>query len=308
MVSEPTVPRAGIRRRRVLSVPDRLAWAAAISVTAAILTLLPSPMPAGAAAPWWTPVGLRGTGLKSVSASGAIVEVRTAAGVVLRSTDKGAHFTETSAASLPPVTVISDNYMWSISARGEVQRRKGRDRPLRDPGSPELGAGATLITAPAAFPGVVIAVATDGTVWRRAQDGRWQRGLVLLPQNLLQGAPSVTALAAFAQPLSGAVYVGTAGEAVLVSSDGGDDWIRAGPGLPDNVYGLAADSGTRTVYAATSDGLWMHVLQSFPAPPRYSDQALVFRWLGIIAATLAASIAAVVVMTRLLPGRDRRSA
>jgi photosystem II stability/assembly factor-like uncharacterized protein len=252
-------------------------------------------------------MGLRGTALSSVSARGSTIEVLTASGAVLRSTDKGAHFIQVTAASLPPVTVTSDNYQWSVSASGEVQRRSGDAMPVRDPGSPELGAGAHLLTAPAAVPGVVIAVGRDGTVWRRAHDGGWRRALLLLPQNLVQGAPPVTSITAFAQPLSSAVYLGTAGYSVLVSSDGGDDWIRAGPGLPDRVYGLYADSGARAVYAATSDGLWVHTLRSLPAPPRYSDQALVFRWLGIGAATLVAAVLAVVALMRLLPASERRS-
>jgi hypothetical protein len=57
------------------------------------------------------------------------------------------------------------------------------------------------------------------------------------------------------------------------------------------------------VYAGTSDGLWEHVLQSFPAPPAYQDAALVWRWIGIGAVTLIASVAALFGMTRLVPRR-----
>jgi hypothetical protein len=51
----------------------------------------------------------------------------------------------------------------------------------------------------------------------------------------------------------------------------------------------------------------VHTLRSLPAPPRYSDQALVFRWLGIGAATLVAAVLAVVALMRLLPASERRS-
>ena len=90
---------------------------------------------------------------------------------------------------------------------------------------------------------------------------------------------------------------------MLISTDGGDDWIRAGPGLPDSVYSLSADSARHAVYAGTSDGLWVHVLQALPAPPAYHDAALVWRWLGIGAVTLVASAAALLGMSRLVPRR-----
>jgi hypothetical protein len=40
----------------------------------------------------------------------------------------------------------------------------------------------------------------------------------------------VTALAAFTQALSTTVYLGTDGYGVLLTTDGGDDWIRADAG------------------------------------------------------------------------------
>ena len=174
---------------------------------------------------------------------------------------------------------------------------------MLDPGSPDLGAGADLIAATAALPGVVVTVSTDGTVWRRGQDGDWKRALLLLPASLVQGVPRITSVTAFTEPLSDAIYLGTDGYADLISTDGGDDWIRAGPGLPDSVYSLSADSGRHAVYAGTSDGLWEHVLQSLPAPPAYHDAALIWRWLGIGAVTLVASAVALLAMVRLVPRR-----
>ncbi|MBV8195782.1 MAG: hypothetical protein JOY80_09685, partial [Candidatus Dormibacteraeota bacterium] len=171
---------------------------------------------------------------------------------------------------------------------------------MRDPGSPALGAGAHLLAAPGSLPGIVVAVATDGTVWRRGADGDWRRALLLLPQSLIQGVPRVTSIAAFAQPLSDAVYLGTDGYAVLDSTNGGDDWIRAGPGLPDSVSGLSADDGTHTIYAATPDGLWVHMLQRLPTPPAYQDAALVWRWIGIGLVTLVSVALTLLGLTWLL--------
>ncbi|MGH7687356.1 MAG: hypothetical protein ACREN2_11135 [Candidatus Dormibacteria bacterium] len=276
--------------------------AAALGATAAALAVLAGGVGAAAASPWWTPVGLRGTAIRDVGASGETIVVRTASGEVLRSTDRGAHFAPAPGAQLPQVAVTSGNYMWTI-ADGTVVRQRGASAPQRDPGSPDLGPNAHLIAAPAALPGVVVAVGGDGTVWRRGQDGDWKQALLLLNQSLVQGVPRITSLTAFAQPLSNAVYLSTDGYAVLISTDGGDDWIRAGPGLPDTVNALAADSGAKSVYAATTDGLWVHTLQAFPAPPHYTDQALVYRWLGIAAVTLVAAVVAVLVMLRLTPAR-----
>ena len=205
-------------------------------------------------------------------------------------------------------TVQIGSGIWTITSGGRVARAPDStdtDAATLDPGSPELGSGADLLASPAALPGVVVAVGTDGTVWRRGEDGDWKQALLLLPQSLVQGVPRVTSVAAFTQPLSGAdaIYLGTDGYAVLISTDGGDDWIRAGPGLPNSVYALSADSARHSLYAGTSDGLWVHVLQSLPAPPAYQDAALVWRWIGIGAVTLVAAALTLFGMVRLVPRR-----
>ena len=125
---------------------------------------------------------------------------------------------------------------WEIDPGGTVRHVANVTEStagVPDPGSPDLGAGADLIASPAALPGVVVAVSTDGTVWRRGQDGDWKQALLLLPASLVQGVPRITSVTAFTEPLSDAIYLGTNGYAVLISTDGGDDWIRAGPGLPE---------------------------------------------------------------------------
>jgi hypothetical protein len=156
------------------------------------------------------------------------------------------------------------------------------------------------IAAPAALPGVVVAVDRDSVVWRRDAGGHWARALLLLPRSLAAGPPRVTTAAAFERiPLAAAVYLATDGYSVLESTDGGDDWIRAGPGLPDHVLGLATDDATQSVYAATDDGLWVHHLRATPAPPSYPDSALRWRWLGIAVVTLVAAAAGVGGLLRL---------
>ncbi|HEX6539933.1 MAG TPA: hypothetical protein VF155_12220 [Candidatus Dormibacteraeota bacterium] len=284
----------------------RRRWVLATATVVALVALITLATTGADAAAWWSPVGLQGTALRSVTAEGSTVEVVTASGAALRSTDRGAHFSRVEAPVTPQVVVTSGQYTWTIDVSGRVLRGIGGGPRQPDPGSPELGRGAHLLAAPAALQGeVVVAVATDGTVWRRAQDGGWRRALLLLPQSLVQGVPAVTSVTAFTRPLSDAVYLGTAGYSVLTSTDGGDDWIRFGPGLPDRVNGLAADNTNRSVYAATADGLWVHTLQVTPGPPRYSDQGLVFRWLGIGAVTLVASALALLALVRLTPARQR---
>jgi hypothetical protein len=290
-------------RRRAITL------AAAVSV--AVMALVTGSAPARAAVTWWSPVSLRGLAVTRVSAIGDTITVRTGSGATLISTDGGKTFAAAAAGTtLPPTNVVAiGTQRWEIDSGGRVAHVSNvaqRSTAVPDPGSPDLGAGADLIAAPAALPGVVVAVSADGAVWRRGRDGDWKQALLLLPASIVQGVPRVTSLTAFTgltPPLSDAIYLGTDGYAVLVSTDGGDDWIRAGPGLPNSVYSLSADTARRAVYAGTSDGLWEHVLQSFPAPPAYHDAALIWRWVGIGAVTLIASVAALLGMTRLVPRR-----
>jgi hypothetical protein len=279
--------------------PRATATLAAALLTSVLGSVL-LPVHALAATSWWTPIALRGTAVSAASASGKTIIVRTADGRTLRSTDAGATFN--GVAGSPPLSpqniVRSGDDTWEIDSNGQVLHAIGSGPLQMDPQTPDLGASA-LLAAPVALPGVVVAVASDNTVWRRGQDGDWKRALLLLPQGLLRGAPAVTSVTAFTQPLTASIYLSTDGYAVLISTDGGDDWIRAGPGLPDSVYGLAADADQHAVYAATSDGLWMHVLQRLPSPPAYNDAALLWRWVGIVLVSLASAGAAAFALLRL---------
>jgi hypothetical protein len=167
--------------------------------------------------------------------------------------------------------------------------------PRRDSGSPELGPGAHLIAAPLAVPGFVVAVSTGGTVWRRAPSGGWAVSLALLPATLITGTPAVTSIVGFNTiAVSGVVYIGTAGYGTLRTSDVGDDWVRADPGLPDDVLSLAADpSGAApAIWAGTSEGLYVHRLQAVPTIPNYSGGSLTGKWLLTIALSLGVIVLA----------------
>jgi hypothetical protein len=279
---------------------------AAMCLGLAVFLLGSAPVHASDA--WWSPVALSGVDVTRVSAVGDTIMVRTGTGATLISTDAGRTFAAAPGGTqLPPTGVVAIGAQrWTISSGGTIGHTANASlgtAATPDPGSPALGAGADLIASPAALPGVVVAVSTDGVVWRRGQDGDWKQALLLLPASLVQGVPAVTSVTAFTEPLSEAIYLSTDGYAVLISTDGGDDWIRAGPGLPDSVSSLSADSARHAVYAGTSDGLFVHVLQELPAPPAYQDAALVWRWLGIGAVTLFASVAALLGMIRLAPRR-----
>ncbi len=276
---------------------------AAPAVTLQALLLLAAPVTAEAAsAPvaWWEPVAFAGQRVLAVSVSHGLLFAITPSGLY-DSADNGAGFERRGPGGHVAFAPPSDGpTQWQIR-NGTVLTAPAGRTPVPDPGSPFLGDDAYLIAAPAAQPGVAVAVGTDNHVWRRTASGRWATSFILLPAGGLSGIPRVTALAAFAQPLSSAVYMGTAGYGVLLSQDGGEDWIRADPGLPENVLDLATDSAHHALYAATDQGLYVHHLQALPRPPAYRDAALYLRWLEIAVVALLATAAAIVGLRRALP-------
>ena len=265
------------------------------------LLLLAVPTSARAAAAWWQPLAFAGVRISAVSVAQGKLIVDTPSGRFV-SSNNGGTFTATTDTPSPPLPVISAGTTWDIRD-GTVLTGLGPNPAAEhpDPGAPYLGAGAHLLAAPAAVLGAVVAVGSDNHVWRRTPSGSWSTAFIPLPAGGLSGTPRITSLAAFTQPLSTAVYMGVDGYGVLLTQDGGDDWIRADPGLPENVLGLATDPAAKALYAATDRGLYVHHLQSFPAPPVYIDSALYLRWLGIAAVALAATIAALLALRRLLP-------
>ncbi|HEY2705717.1 MAG TPA: hypothetical protein VGL20_18715 [Candidatus Dormibacteraeota bacterium] len=280
---------ASERRRRALT---------AVPLALGLLAAAPSASAPSAAEPWWVPVGLRGEAVTAVvpGATGLLV----LAGGRLRCLAlPGSSGPAVCGRPLghPGAAGVPGSPRWLL--RGGHVLRPDLGAAAVDPGSPDLGASARLLVAPAADPGVVVAVAADGTVWRRTPAGGWGRSLLLLPQSLIAGPPAVTGLAAFeTSPLTPAVYLATDGDAVLITTDGGDDWVRAAPGLPTGVLTLTTDAATRAVYAGTRDGLWVHHLQSFPAPPVYRPAALLARWLGVAVLAGLTTLAAVAALAR----------
>jgi hypothetical protein len=261
--------------------------------------------PVPAAEPWWVRLAFAGQSVLAVRAgNGTLGVVVSGHASLLESPDGGrtwADIFERHGLVIPagPLWRIVGEHVGRVDGAGTFHPDQGSPRMALPGASPPDAHGP--IAAPARLPGVVVAVDRDNVVWRRGADGGWARALLLLPQHIAAGPPRVTGVAAFeTTPLSNAVYIGTDGYSVLESTDGGDDWIRAGPGLPDHVLGLASDDAQQAVYAATDDGLWVHHLQATPAPPSYPDAALHWRWLGVALVTLAAAAASIGGLVRVL--------
>ena len=260
-------------------------------------------VPAQAAGPWWQLVAFPGQTVSRV----AVVQGRVTALVGGEAMVQAASGFVAAAAPPPPApaTVTTGSRTWSISPTGRVMVTEDGRAPSPDPGSPALGSGAHLIAAPLAVPGFVVAVSTGGTVWRRDPSGGWAVSLALLPATLLTGTPAVTSIAGFnTDAVSGVVYIGTTGYGTLFTSDNGDDWVRADPGLPDDVLSLAADASgaAPAIWAGTSQGLYVHRLQALPSIPNYSGGSLTGKWL----ITLALCLGVIVLAGLALIARARR--
>ena len=278
---------------------ERLRLARVLAVLPAVL-LLALPATAHASTAWWEPLAFAGQRVTSVIVAPGLMVVNATSGSFV-SSDGGHSFQPLSPDRHLALPNSPGATRWEIANGTVLTGPLGRP-PAPDPGAPFLGASAHLIAAPAALPGVVVAVGSDNHVWRRAPTGQWATSFILLPAGGLSGPPPVTSLAAFTKPVTAALYMGTDGYGVLLSEDGGDDWIRADPGLPENVLGLAADSQSSALYAATDQGLFVHHLQSFPAPPVYHDASLYLRWLGIAVVALVTAGLAILGLRLVLPG------
>jgi hypothetical protein len=272
------------------------------TVPAVLLLSLPATVHASTA--WWEPLAFSGQRVTSVVAEPGLLVVSTASGGYL-SNDNGRSFQPLAPGRHLALPQTFGPVVWQID-KGVVLTAPAGHALAPDPHAPFLGATAHLIAAPAALPGVVVVVGSDNHVWRRAPSGQWVTSFILIPAGGLAGPPHVTSLAAFTTEVTGAVYMGTRGYGVLLTQDGGDDWIRADPGLPENVLALSADPQARALYAATDQGLFVHHLQSFPAPPVYQDASLYLRWLGIAIVALLATAGAVFGLRLALPrpGKD----
>jgi hypothetical protein len=296
--------RRGFGRRRLRG----LLLAGALS----LLGLLAPAASARAASPWWQLAAFPGRAVTRVTYAGGRV-VAEVGGTAMAQTRGG--FTPAATPPAPPPRVTVGSTTWSIDAQGRILVSVGGGPARVDAGSPGLGAGAHLIAAPRAAPGVVLAVSTAGVVWSRATSGTWSVSLVLLPRTLITGTPAITSLAAFSQSTQSAVvYLGTAGYGTLLTDDGGSDWTRASPGLPTDVLSLTADPrGEGSIWAGTSGGLYVHHLQALPTIPAYAGGSLTGRWLltALVCALVAAAAgAALTVWSRrrgVPPARPERS-
>lgn len=287
-----------------------------IALLAAVLALLAAPLGAAAQAPaatpsasatpvpggepWWLPLGFRGHAVSDVRVDSGQITVNVAGIGQEQSSDGGRSWQRVSASG---GVAPSNAGEWEVRG-GRIGHVDATGTWHLDPGSPTVPDPATAGHSPvAALPdggGRVVAVDTSGVVWRRGADGGWSRALLLLPADAIHGPPHVTGVSSFTQPLSDAVYVATDGYAVLLSTDGGDSWVRGGPGLPDSVLAITTDSSHRAVFAGTGDGLWLHHLQPTPQPPTYAAQDLRSRWFGIAGVCIAAAALAVFAMLRVL--------
>lgn len=268
------------------------------TVIAVLLTLVASS--AHASAEWWQRVGFAGDAVTALRAGGGTIEAEV--GGVRQVSRLGEPWQVEAGSLAPPESAVRAGAdEWSI-VRGRVLRRAGTTGVTTlDPHSPDLGPGARLIATPVANPGTVIAVSENGVVWRRKDTGDWSVSLLLLPSGLLRGTPDVTAVTAFNDhAVSGVVYIGTRGYGTLLTSDGGDDWTRADPGLPGNVNALASDGSIDppAVYAATDDGLWVHRLRALPSIPVYARDDLLGRGLLTAVVVLLASCVAAALLLR----------
>jgi len=254
-----------------------------------------------AAEPWWAPVAFQGRTVSDVRVDAGLLSVSVAGLGEQQSADGGVTWHAASEPGGAPVPAAPG--AWQARG-GRVGRVDATGTWHADPGSPRVAspstAGHGTVAGVPGADGWVVAVDVDGVVWRRDAAGHWDRALLLLNQDALHGAPRVTGIASFSVPLSDAVYLATDGYSVLESTDGGDDWVRAGPGLPDSVLAVTTDAPRRAVWAGTTDGLWRHHLQPTPAPPVYAAQDLRLRWVGTAAVCLAAAGVALGGMLRLL--------
>ena len=282
---------------------ERTARRAALAGLAAAAALLVAPLTARAQAePWWVPVAFGGHTVSAVRVESGELAVEVDGEGQMQSGDAGATWQPiferhglVAAPYVPGAWIVCDGRAGRLDASGSCRPEDGGPRLVRP-----TTAGHEPLAALPDGSGRVVAVDGDGVVWRRAADGTWARALLLLNQDALHGPPRVTGIVAFTAPLTNAVYLATDGYSVLLSTDGGEDWIRANPGLPDGVLAITADDAHRAVYAATRDGLWVHHLQPTPAPPVYPAQDLRWRWLATAAVCLAAAGGAVGGMMKLL--------
>lgn len=160
-------------------------------------------------------------------------------------------------------------------------------RLVLSPNSPRLGAGATLTEM---GDGILLAGDDRGTIYALYSTG-WTPIFQILPQGGLEGVPNLTAIVGVGPD---AAYVATLGFGTLLTPDGGYTWYRAAPSA--DVVALAAlgpiysSKPSGLVLAATTSGVFVHHLQTLPAPPAYSGATQTAQLLGTAAVTVVAAM------------------
>ncbi len=169
--------------------------------------------------------------------------------------------------------------------------------------SPRLGAGAAVAEL---GDGIIFAGDDRGTIYALYSIG-WTPIFQILPQGGLQGVPNLTGIVGVGPD---AAYVATRGFGTLLTPDGGYSWYRAAPSA--DVVALAAlgpiysRNPSGLVLAATPRGLFIHHLQTLPAPPTYAGSAETAQLLGTAAVTAVAAILAIAGLWAITRRRRRR--
>ncbi|HUY98319.1 MAG TPA: hypothetical protein VMW47_11995 [Verrucomicrobiae bacterium] len=161
----------------------------------------------------------------------------------------------------------------------------------------ELGDGTVLAAEPS---GLVLASSARGLV----------PDLQILPSGGLAGVPEPTGLTAVG---STSAYLATRGFATLLTPDDGYDWYRAAPSeLPSTIEAVASVGPVFAsrqphgdVVAAGPARLYIHRLQSLPAPPVYIGGTATLELAGTAATTFAAILVGLSGLALLGPRRRR---
>jgi len=223
------------------------------------------------------------------SAADPIVVVATAGGLVVLRPGRVAARVEAGAATavvappapgLPWWALVGGRLYGSRTGTAWARARHVPALPLATRVLAELGDGTLLAAEPS---GLVLASAGHGLT----------PDLQVLPAGGLAGVPGSTGIAAVG-PTS--AYLATLGFAALLTPDDGYDWYRAAPSqLPADIAAIASvgpvfagANPQGEVVAAGPRRLYLHRLQSLPAPPIYTGGTAMLEGAGTVATTVAA--------------------
>jgi hypothetical protein len=185
---------------------------------------------------------------------------------------------------------------FAIATRAGISLLGRGGRLRRSPGAPRLG----LHPAVAVMgDGIILAGDQSGLIYAHYTSG-WTPVFQLLPYGGLGGVPRLTAILGVGPQ---AAYIATWGFGTLLTPDGGYSWYRAAPPTAGGrVVALAAlgpvyaRSPAGMVAAAGPGRLFLHRLQTLPAPPSYSGASQTAQLLATAAVTVAAALGVILAM------------